>query len=70
MHGIVQHVVRGRRHLSDFIRKDIVVDFVNSTRPGIRLLKLDGQTGKPVAGATFLMPVSMCSSTISPASLV
>ena len=35
--------------------KDIVVDFVNSTRPGIRLLKLDGQTGKPVAGATFLI---------------
>ena len=35
--------------------KDIVVDFVNSTCPGIRLLKLDGQTGKPVAGATFLI---------------
>ena len=35
--------------------KDIVVDFVNSTRPGIRLLKLDGQTGKPVSGATFLI---------------
>ncbi len=35
--------------------KDIVADFVNSTRPGIRLLKLDGQTGKPVSGATFLI---------------
>ena len=35
--------------------KDVTADFVNSTRPGIRLLKLDGQTGKPVAGATFLI---------------
>ncbi len=35
--------------------KDITVDFVNSTRPGIRILKLDGQTGKPIAGATFLI---------------
>ena len=35
--------------------KDVTADFVNSTRPGIRLLKLDGQTGKPVSGATFLI---------------
>ncbi len=35
--------------------QDVVVDFVNSTRPGIRILKLDGQTGKPIAGATFLI---------------
>ncbi len=35
--------------------KDITVDFVNSTRPGIRILKLDGQTGQPIAGATFLI---------------
>ena len=35
--------------------KDIVVDFVNSTRPGLRLLKLDGQTGKPISGITFLI---------------
>ena len=35
--------------------KDIVVDFVNSTRPELRLLKLDEQTGKPVSGATFLI---------------
>ena len=35
--------------------KDVTADFVNSTRPGIRLLKLDGQTGKPIAGATFLI---------------
>ncbi len=35
--------------------QDVVADFVNSTRPGIRLLKLDGQTGKPVSGATFLI---------------
>ena len=35
--------------------KDITVDFVNRTRPGIRILKLDGQTGKPIAGATFLI---------------
>ncbi len=35
--------------------QDVTADFVNSTRPGIRLLKLDGQTGKPIAGATFLI---------------
>ena len=35
--------------------KDVVVDFVNSTRPGLRLLKLDGQTGKPISGITFLI---------------
>ena len=34
---------------------DVTVDFVNSTRPGIRILKLDGQTGKPIAGAIFLI---------------
>ncbi len=34
--------------------KDIVVDFVNSTRPGLRLLKLD-QEGKPINGITFLI---------------
>ena len=33
--------------------KDITVTFANSTRPGVRLLKLDGQTGKPIAGAIF-----------------
>ena len=33
--------------------KDITVTFANSTRPGVRLLKLDGQTGKPIAGAVF-----------------
>ena len=35
--------------------QDVTADFVNSTRPGIRILKLDGQTGKPIAGATFLI---------------
>ncbi len=34
--------------------KDIVVDFVDSTRPGLRLLKLD-QEGKPISGITFLI---------------
>ena len=34
--------------------KDVVVDFVNSTRPGLRLLKLD-QEGKPISGITFLI---------------
>ncbi len=33
--------------------QDVVVDFVNSTRPGIRLLKVDGQTGEPIEGAIF-----------------
>ena len=33
--------------------KDITVTFANSTRPGVRLLKLDGQTGKPIGGAIF-----------------
>ena len=33
--------------------KDIVVDFVNSTLPGLRLLKLDRQTNKPIPGVTF-----------------
>ena len=33
--------------------KDITVTFANSTRPGVRLLKLDGQTGKPIEGAIF-----------------
>ena len=30
--------------------KDVAVDFVNSKLPGVRLLKLDGQTGKPKIG--------------------
>ncbi len=34
--------------------KDIVVDFVNSTRPGLRLRKVNPD-GEPVAGATFLV---------------
>ena len=33
--------------------KDIVVDFVNSTLPGLRLLKLDRQTNKPIPNVTF-----------------
>ena len=33
--------------------QDVVVDFVNSTLPGVRLLKLDQQTNKPIPGATF-----------------
>ena len=33
--------------------QDVVVDFVNSTLPGLRLLKLDRQTNKPIPGATF-----------------
>ena len=33
--------------------KDIVVDFVNSKLPGIRLVKRDAQTNKPVPGVTF-----------------
>ena len=33
--------------------KDIVVDFVNSTLPGLRLVKRDAQTGEFVKGATF-----------------
>ena len=35
--------------------QDMVVDFVNSTRPGLILRKVDEQTGKPIAGATFLV---------------
>ena len=34
--------------------KDVVVDFVNSTRPGLRLRKVNPD-GEPVAGATFLV---------------
>ena len=33
--------------------QDVVVDFVNSTRPGLRLLKLDQQTGEPLSGVLF-----------------
>lgn len=33
--------------------KDIVVDFVNSKLPGVRLVKRDAQTNKPVPGVTF-----------------
>ena len=33
--------------------QDVVVDFVNSTRPGLRLLKLDQQTGKPLSEVQF-----------------
>ena len=33
--------------------KDIVVDFVNSTLPGLRLVKRDAQTGEFVKGVTF-----------------
>lgn len=35
--------------------QDVVVDFRNSTRPGLRLLKRDQQTGQPIQGATFLV---------------
>ncbi|MDE6589255.1 MAG: hypothetical protein K2K53_02680, partial [Oscillospiraceae bacterium] len=35
--------------------QDTVVDFVNSTRPGLRLVKTDHATGKPIAGVTFLI---------------
>ena len=35
--------------------QDVVVDFVNSTRPGLRLVKMDHATGKPIAGVTFLI---------------
>nr|WP_325258894.1 SpaA isopeptide-forming pilin-related protein [uncultured Oscillibacter sp.] len=33
--------------------QDVVVDFVNSTRPGLRLLKIDQQTGAPLSGVLF-----------------
>ena len=33
--------------------KDVVVDFVNSKLPGVRLLKLDRQTNKPIPNVTF-----------------
>ena len=33
--------------------QDVVVDFVNSTRPGLRLLKIDQQTGEPLSGVQF-----------------
>ena len=33
--------------------QDVVVDFVNSTRPGLRLLKIDAQTGEPLSGVLF-----------------
>ena len=33
--------------------QDVVVDFVNSTRPGLRLLKIDQQTGGPLSGVLF-----------------
>ena len=33
--------------------QDMVVDFVNSTRPGLRLLKIDQQTGEPLSGVLF-----------------
>ena len=33
--------------------KDIVVDFVNSTLPGVRLMKRDRQTNEPLPGVTF-----------------
>ena len=35
--------------------QDVVVDFVNSTRPGLRIRKVDQQTGAPIVGATFLV---------------
>lgn len=35
--------------------QDVVVDFRNSTRPGLRLLKRDQQTGAPIEGASFLV---------------
>ena len=33
--------------------QDVVVEFVNSTRPGLRLLKIDQQTGNPLSGVLF-----------------
>ena len=33
--------------------QDVVVDFVNSTRPGLRLLKIDAQTGEPLSQVQF-----------------
>ena len=35
--------------------QDVVADFRNSTRPGLRLLKRDQQTDQPIQGATFLV---------------
>ena len=35
--------------------QDVVADFRNSVRPGLRLLKRDQQTGAPIEGATFLV---------------
>ena len=35
--------------------QDVTVDFVNSTKPGLRLVKTDFETGKPIAGVTFLI---------------
>ena len=33
--------------------QDVVVNFVNSTRPGLRLVKTDYETGTPIEGVTF-----------------
>ena len=33
--------------------QDVVVDFVNSTKPGLRLLKIDQQTGEPLSQVQF-----------------
>ena len=33
--------------------QDVVVEFVNSTKPGLRLLKIDQQTGDPLSGVQF-----------------
>ncbi len=33
--------------------QDVVVDFVNSTKPGLRLLKIDQQTNQPLSGVLF-----------------
>ncbi len=33
--------------------QDVVVDFVNSTRPGLRLMKIDAQTGEPLSEVQF-----------------
>ena len=33
--------------------QDVTVDFVNSTKPGLRLLKIDQQTGEPLSGVQF-----------------
>ena len=33
--------------------EDVVVDFVNSTKPGLRLMKVDAQTGEPLSGVLF-----------------